>query len=117
MASPLPLASTDVGPKTAADLTQLVEELNSGDTNQRRHAMSLMRTKPQDPDPTVAKALTSVLLEDGDDGIRMTAARALEYWGPKRESARTQEKPSRTPAVSCTSPQKAIDAIKLREEE
>ena len=41
----------------------------------------------------MAKALSTALLEDGNESIRSIAATALQSWGTKEEPSRTQENP------------------------
>ena len=115
--TPLPTRSPSewVGPKTADDLAKIVADFDSGDRTRRFAAMKkLERSRPPDPDPAVAKALTAVLLEDGDSTMRSTAGSMLVNWG-RKESLPALKRALKDPEFFVrNNVQKAIDAIELR---
>lgn len=66
----------------AQEAAALLADVQSGE--QRRlipATMKLMHTRPEQPDPAMARALTVVLLENSSLPLRVNAARALENWG------------------------------------
>ena len=92
-------ATSDVNksPETADELASLVDDLNSGDFGRRvRATMRLMRGKPREPNPAVARALERVLLEDGNGPIRVNAALGLANWGTPRAFLGFRRPPKRT---------------------
>jgi hypothetical protein len=67
---------------SAQEAAVLLADVQSGE--QRRlipATMKLMRTRPEQPEPAMARALTVVLLESSSLPLRVNAARALENWG------------------------------------
>ena len=84
------------------------------DRTRRFAAMKkLERSRPPDPDPAVAKALTAVLLEDGDSTMCSTAGSCWRTGAGRRASPR-QEGPQGSRVLRSENVQKAIDAIELR---
>ena len=66
------------------DLDLLLADLKSSQIGRRMHALlQLKRAKPKEPNPEVAKALETVLLEDGSSNMRVSAAIALKLWGTR----------------------------------
>ena len=104
-------------PKSPEDLAAVVADLDSGDFGRCvRATMRLLRGKPREPNPKVAKALERVLLEDGNDAIRVNAAMGLANWGTTESAAALQEAAEKDSNPGVRSRAKAaIEAIKRRQ--
>ena len=110
-----PSFSPNIAPKTAADMTQIMADLKSGNFDRCYWAMKkLQRKKPLEPDAEVARLLAVVLLEDGSNIARATAAGTLASWGTK-DSIPALEKALKDPDDWVRrDAKKAIDVIGLR---
>lgn len=73
------------GDKTAPaadDSATLLADLKSGDNRRTTQAvLKLARTTPDTPNPDLAAALTTILLDGRSMPLRVNAAKALEVWG------------------------------------
>lgn len=104
-------------PQSPQDFAAVVSDLDSGDRGRRiRATMRLLRGKPKEPNPAVAKALERVLKEDGDAPIRVNAARGLANWGTAASIPALQEAAEKdSDAIVRSRAGKAIEAIKRRQ--
>lgn len=76
--------------------------------------MKLMRTRPESPNPAMAAALSTLLLENKNVPIQVNAARALEVWGTQ-DSLSALKKAAESPSrVLQSRAQIAIEAITSR---